>query len=145
MNAGAPEGERSRSKKGFGAVFILLLLILILQVGDLFFLVKTFPKIDENKWQAVFLNNDQVYFGNLKEVTKEYVALENIFYLRASQALQQGGGAVPDLSLVKLGSELHGPEDMMYVPRSAIIFWENLKDNSQVVQSIKNFLSQNGE
>jgi hypothetical protein len=48
-----------------------------------------------------------------------------------------GGGANNKLQLVKLGSELHGPEDSMYVAKDKVLFWENIKDDSQVMQAIK--------
>jgi len=46
------------------------------------------------------------------------------------------------VSIVKLGSELHGPEDIMYIPRNQITFWETMRKDSQVVQAIQNFLAQ---
>jgi hypothetical protein len=45
------------------------------------------------------------------------------------------------VSLAKLGGELHGPEDVMYVNRDQVLFWENLKDNGKVVTAIKNYQS----
>ena len=97
----------------------------------------TFPRVDENKWQAVFLNNGQVYFGKLREVNQEYVSLARTYYLRTAQNLQSPSSQQPQVSLVKLGSEIHGPEDTMYLPKSQITFWENMKDDSSVVQLIK--------
>jgi|SRR3989344_1338360 len=88
----------------------------------------TFPAVDKNKVQAVFLNNGQVYFGQLRELNKTYVVLENVYYLRQDQ--QQP-------NLVKLGNEIHGPEDTMYIPKEQIIFWEDMRDDSPVVQAIK--------
>jgi len=40
------------------------------------------------------------------------------------------------LELVKLGNELHGPEDQMSVNRDQILFIEKLKADSQVVKTI---------
>ena len=118
-----------------------LLIVIVVIAGAMFFAPGRFPSVDGGRWQAVFLNNNQVYFGRLSESTKDYVALKEIFYLRAVQPLQQGADVPsPALSLVKLGSELHGPEDVMYIPKSNILFWENLKTDSQVVQAITNFL-----
>jgi hypothetical protein len=39
-------------------------------------------------------------------------------------------------SLVKLGEELHGPEDEMVINNEHIIFTERLKADSQVVSAI---------
>ena len=123
--------------KRFGvrfAVFALFTLVVLFGAGVF---SRDFPKVDKNKWQAVFLNNNQVYFGHMKNEGGGYIALTDIFYLRAAQPLQQGSQSEPQLSLVKLGSELHGPEDVMHIPKNVILFWENLKDDSQVVQAIR--------
>ncbi|OGZ52642.1 MAG: hypothetical protein A3B25_00400 [Candidatus Ryanbacteria bacterium RIFCSPLOWO2_01_FULL_48_26] len=89
-----------------------------------------------SKWQAVFLSNNQVYFGHLKDYTKTNVALTDIFYLRVTESLQPGSLSQPSPELVKLGGELHGPEDAMYIPKDKILFWENLRADSPVVRAI---------
>ncbi|KKW16570.1 MAG: hypothetical protein UY56_C0014G0005 [Parcubacteria group bacterium GW2011_GWA1_50_14] len=130
-------GSVAPMDKWFGMRFIVsaLFILVVLFAAGVF--SRDFPKVDKNKWQAVFLNNNQVYFGHIKNEEGGYIALTNIFYLRAAEPLQQGSQGEPQLSLVKLGSELHGPEDMMHIPKNVILFWEDLKDDSQVVQTIK--------
>lgn len=93
---------------------------------------------DPSKWQSVFLNNGQVYFGHLQKTGGDYVEITNVYYLRAAQALQPPASPTPSPSfeLVKLGGELHGPEDAMYFEKSSILFWENMRSDSQVVQAI---------
>ena len=102
-----------------------------------------FPAPESAKWQAVFLTNNQVYFGHLEDYDRGYVRLRRVYYLRVAENLQQGG---PDtnsnLNLVKLGGELHGPEDAMFIPKDKIQFWENLKPSSPVVQSIESSIRQ---
>lgn len=93
-------------------------------------------------WQAVFLTNGQVYFGNVTSITPDTVVLEKIYYLQTSGPLQAGG--VPeaqDLALVKLGAELHGPTDAMRINRQHVLFIENLKTDSKVVKAIEQFSS----
>jgi hypothetical protein len=95
---------------------------------------------DPAKWQAVFLNNGQVYFGHLDKARNDYLGLTNVYYLRASQALQPAASTTtPSFELVKLGGEMHGPEDAIYFEKSAVMFWENMRPDSQVVQAISNF------
>lgn len=97
-------------------------------------------QVDKDRIQAVFLTSKQVYFGKITEVTKDTVKLENIYYLRNGEFDKSGaiiGGA--DVSLAKLGNELHGPDDVMYIERKNLEFWENLKDDSQVVKAIKEY------
>jgi hypothetical protein len=97
---------------------------------------------DAAKWQSVFLNNGQVYFGHLQRVDSDYVRITNVYYLRAAQTLQPSASTTaptPSFELVKLGGELHGPEDAIYFEKSSVLFWENMRPDSQVVQAINNF------
>ncbi len=91
--------------------------------------------IDAKGFQAVFLTNGQVYFGKITQVDKALVKLEQIFYLQAGTDLQEA----KEQNLVKLGEELHGPRDIMFIDRSHVIFWENLKESSGVVKAIRDF------
>ena len=91
-----------------------------------------FPEIPADKWQAVFLESGQVYFGRLADTGGDYVTLSNVYYLKEAADLSQS-----NLNLVKLGGELHGPEDTINIRKESIAFWENMKDTSRVVQSIK--------
>lgn len=95
--------------------------------------------VDGDKYQAVFLSDGQIYFGKLSGLNKEYVVLEDIFYLQVEQEVQPDrttSEAQTQISLAKLGNELHGPEDMMHINPEQILFWENLKDDGQVVSAI---------
>jgi hypothetical protein len=38
--------------------------------------------------------------------------------------------------LVKLGNELHGPTDELYINPNQVVFYEFLRDDSKVVESI---------
>ncbi len=104
---------------------------------SLFFPARSnFPVLEDSKWQAVFLSNEQVYFGKITEVNGEYVSLKNVYYLRTSSELEKTDPG-QSLNLVKLGGELHGPEDLMYIPKKNIMFWENLKSDSRVLRLIQ--------
>ncbi len=99
------------------------------------------PVSREPEWQAVFLTNNQVYFGRLERSTGDWVELKEVYYLQ-SQTPQVAGSApaaspAPQLSLVKLGGEVHGPRDAMSIPRSSILFVETLRDDSEVVKAIR--------
>ncbi|MDO8598563.1 MAG: hypothetical protein Q7S02_00455, partial [bacterium] len=68
-------------------------------------------------WQSVFLTNGQVYFGHVVRQTLTTVTLRDVYYLQMSPSLQQRQPdqppPPPDVTLVKLGTELHGPTDEM--------------------------------
>ena len=120
-------------------IAILVALVILWKGLVLFGLLpsQNFPATNPNKWQAVFLTNNQVYFGHIKNAGRDYTILNNVYYLRVSQQLQPSASQ-QQISIVKLGDEIHKPEDTMYIPKNQIIFWENMQDDSAVVQAIKN-------
>lgn len=102
--------------------------------------------VDKSKYQAVFLNGGQVYFGKIKDLNSKFLSMGNIYYLRVNQQVQpnqSNNNAANDISLVKLGCELHGPQDNMVINREQIIFWENLKDDGQVAKAVAEYEKQN--
>lgn len=135
----AAEDAYRRKRIVWKVAALVVLLLAVLGALSLFGLTlsASFPSVSSADWQAVFLTNNQVYFGHLQNYGNSYVVLKDIYYLRAAEPLQQGAQtSAATLNLVKLGAELHGPEDIMYVPKSQIMFWENLRKDSQVVQAI---------
>ncbi len=119
----------------------LLLVIILVVIGVIWFTTQNRPS---NAYQAVFLSNNQVYFGRVSEKNGEYVTLQDIYYIQVNQPLQsQSQGTQPlseaNINLVKLGSELHGPQDKMEINREHILFIEDLKDDSQVVHAIQTY------
>lgn len=107
--------------------------------------------VNTNDYQAVFLNNGQVYFGRIKNLSDRFVDLQNIFYLsnqqsqpsQASTSKNSKTTTPNNFSLVKLGCELHGPNDEMVINKGQITFWENLRANGQVGQAINKWYQQN--
>lgn len=94
--------------------------------------------IKQDKYQAVFLNNGQVYFGHINELGNKYLNLGSIYYLQTSSTDSSQATSTPsNVTLVKLGCELHGPYDQMIINNDQVLFWENLQDSSQVVSKIK--------
>ena len=90
--------------------------------------------IDPGAYQAIFLTNDQIYFGHLKNISSDYLILSDVYYVKIDQS---GVG-----QLVKLGvGEPHGPKDEMVINQDQILFWENLRFDSQVVKTIQNMKS----
>lgn len=110
--------------------------------------------VDSNSYQAVFLTNGQVYFGKLTTVNQYYVTITNVFYLQVQQSVQPASNSATtttsttatnssssnnSVQLVKLGNELHGPQDEMTINRPQVLFWENLKSSGKVTQAINNY------
>ncbi len=104
--------------------------------------------IKNEQFQAVFLNDQsgQVYFGKLSTVNSRLYRLTDIYYVRVDSPVQPNDGeqAQQNISLAKLGNELHGPEDEMFINRDQVLFWENLKNDGQVVTAIQEFKKNGG-
>lgn len=106
--------------------------------------------IDTSKYQAVFFTNGQVYFGKLSELNGDYMRLENVYYLQnkeqaADETSPQAASAqdANDVELIKLGNEIHGPEDEMLVSKDQVLFFENLKPTGTVSKTISDFQKNN--
>ena len=100
-------------------------------------------EVKRKQYQALFLTNGQVYFGKLSQVDGDYVKIKDIYYLQVQQQVQpeENKNEQPQVSLAKLGGELHGPEDTMFVSRDQVLFWENLKEDGKVAAAIKDHKS----
>jgi hypothetical protein len=94
--------------------------------------------INKNSWQAVFLTNNQVYFGILDYYNEQYLRLTKVYYLQSNQDMGDKTKDNSEINLIKLGVEIHGPEDIMYISQNQVLFWENLKSDSRIVNIIKN-------
>jgi len=103
--------------------------------------------VDKTKFQAVFLNGGQVYFGKVRALNDRYITMDNIYYLRVNQQVQpnqtETNAANQDVSLAKLGCELHGPTDSMVINREQVLFWENLKADGQVTKAVTAYVKAN--
>ena len=108
--------------------------------------------IDSSKYQAVFFTNGQVYFGKLQAASGGYMKLTDIFYLQSKQSSGNGESGNPqetstdqnnNVQLIKLGDEIHGPEDEMILSKDQVLFYENLKSDGKVSQSIQKFKDSN--
>lgn len=102
--------------------------------------------IDSSKYQAVFFTNGQVYFGKLHEYNNDYMKLSDIYYLQTqsgaqtdSKNPQKTASDQGNVQLVKLGDEIHGPEDEMVVSKAQMLFYENLKPKGKVAESIASY------
>lgn len=142
------QGHQNRSKFNFkklikpicAAVFLAILIF-----GGMFlYSSTTSSSIDESKYQAVFLSNGQVYFGKLHIKNGGYMVLSDIFYLQSktekTDDIQAASGdKEASVELVKLGSEIHGPADQMIINVEQVLFFENLKTDGKVSQSITQY------
>lgn len=130
-----------------GIVTILLVAVVLLMSSTKNVASSEQEAVKSNQFQAVFLNGGQVYFGKITDINSRYLNMSNIYYLRVNQQVQpdqaNAANAANDISLVKLGCELHGPEDSMVIYRDQVIFWENLKSDGQVAKAVDEYVKAN--
>ena len=142
-----PQQTEKSSKLPWVVLAVVVVVVVVLGVlfrGKLF----SSKKEMNDKYQAVFLTNGQVYFGQVSKADRDIIRLKDIFYLQVIQQQplqgtpeqqQAQANQQPQISLVKLGQELHGPVDEMNINRSQVLFWEDLKSDGRVVQAIKEY------
>ena len=101
--------------------------------------------VDTAKYQAVFLNNGQVYFGKITSLTNSFVDLRGVYYLTQNTTSANGQQqATGDYTLVKLGcQQIHYPADQMLINRDQVTFWENLSKDGKVAKGIEEFKKAN--
>ncbi|MDP2587115.1 MAG: hypothetical protein Q8P32_05135 [Candidatus Komeilibacteria bacterium] len=135
-------------KSGMTSKIVAVIVVIVVILIGLFLVSKytSWNILNVNKeaagatgWQAVFLTNGQVYFGKVAKENNDTIVLEDIYYLQVAQSPQptpEGQQSEQNLSLVKLGNELHGPKDAMKINMAQVLFTEELKADSKVVDAI---------
>ena len=124
------------------AWIVLVVLAILILIAGFFTVKKVFisQKInsDTSSYYAVFLTNGQVYFGNMKSQTEREFVLTNVYYLQLENSSQNMQTQLSEsrFSLIKMGNEMHGPTDELFINNQNILFYEKLREDSKVVQSI---------
>lgn len=145
--------EKKKRKKGskkflmISVGFVIAIAVIVLAILMLY---RATPGslIDSSKYQAVFFTNGQVYFGKLQALSGNYLRLTNIFYLQtkatdSTNPQETSKDASADVQLIKLGDEIHGPNDEMIINNDQVLFFENLKADGKVTQSIVTYQAKN--
>lgn len=90
------------------------------------------------KYQAVFLDNGQVFFGRLENSGSRFPVLMDVFYIQRvgvkAQDKAKQSGEVRTI-LVKRGNELHGP-DRMHLNSEHIVLIEPVGLGSRIYDLI---------
>lgn len=120
--------------------FVLILLLVVIGAGLFVYKQTDWFKapVDTTTYYAVFLTNGQVYFGNMKSETKSQYVLTDVHYLQLedSDGALQGQLNESRFTLIKMGNEIHGPTDELFINKQNVLFHEKLRDDSKVVDSI---------
>jgi len=148
-------GNNKTAKRRWLLALALLAVFAIGLVSFIFWpsVSSVFSSDDSSAYNALFLTNGQVYFGKILKQNKEQVVLEDVFYLQAQKTGAENGigdggrqaaTSSPEgkMTLVKQGGELHGPTDQLFINKSQLLFYEELRSDSKVLEAIKNYKNQ---
>ena len=127
---------RHRKQKSVFSRIVILALVVLVVGGIVWGTVRIASSFGSDTYHAVFLSNGQVYFGTLSKRRGAYMTLRDVYYFGRDD---QTGIQRADLALVRLGSELHGPTEAMEVNRDHILFIEELRADSRVVNAIREY------
>src|SRR5690349_12493308 len=84
--------------------------------------------IRSDRWQAVFLTNDHVYFGHLRQLGGDWLELRDAHFIRTNAAGGKGAGSQ---QVVSIGDELQQPEPKLVLNARQVVSVENLRDDSR--------------
>ena len=87
----------------------------------------------KTEYQAILLQNGEILFGKIQQVTPSYIVVTDVYYTKST--------VNPDTKqvayfIIKRGKEWHSPE-IMYINPSQVIMIESVGEDSQVVKSIR--------
>ena len=95
------------------------------------------PKL-ATEYQAVFLDNGQVFFGKLENAGSTYPLLTDVFYIQSRMNPETNQATN---ILLKRGNEWHGPDSMSINARHIVVI-EPVSPTSKVAQLIKDAKAQ---
>lgn len=152
-----------KSKRLLRRASMVVVLVLLAGLAPKVFHLVAYKGIDTRRYQAVYLENNSVYFGKVHMLLDGNILLTDVFRVEAaksspaasnsqsssqSQSPAQSQTAVSpsdtgqvgqDIRLIKPGKELHAPDDTMLIIRSKVLFIENIGSEGQVAQAITNY------
>ena len=143
----AAAAKQPKQKKNFKWLIAAIIVLAVLAGGWFAWQKLSVDNgIDSGKYQAVFFTNGQVYFGKLTVLNDGHLKLTNVFYVQSQDDTKTEKAAEGEVAanqnnmqLIKMGNEVHGPEDAMIINRDQVLFYENLKPDGKVSQTINEY------
>lgn len=141
INVRIVRGKFTKNKKIIAGAAGGLLVVVVALCAWYHFANSSGAFINAGQYQAIFTTNNQAYFGKMQRLSDGGYRLTNVYYLQqAGNTSQRANTDNQTPQLVKMGSELHGPEDAIVFDRNQVLFWENLKSDSKVTKAINDYL-----
>lgn len=130
------------SKQAWLLAGTFLVLVVVVLSGAWLMLGQKSDYIDHEKYQVVYTNSGQAYFGKLISINDNFFVLKQVYVSTtndvpkdATQAQKQS--VQNNTSLVRVTDEVYGPDDQMQITTNSVLFWQNLKDDSKVAKAIE--------
>ena len=132
-------------------IVIVVIVLGIINVGLFLFigLPRLHPGADSvpSDWYAVSLVNGQLYFGHLRDVRADALLLDNVFALETLTVQPDASGSgefqVQELPRQVYNLKRRGDngvtvtDNAMTIDRHAVMFWEKLKPDTEVVKRLE--------
>ena len=131
------------------SISITIVVFFALMAGLAFFSFKDHFVLPTAKksWYAVYLSNNQAYFGHISKINDSEMVLDDVFSLQAfdepaeqstSEHFSLTPAAKQTFKLVKRGTDTTVTSDhSLTINRSNILYWEKLTSEAQVVKLIE--------
>jgi hypothetical protein len=117
-------------------ILIILLIILVIVLGlGIWLGVKILGRENPeapSKYSAVYLQTGDIYFGELSWFP--WPSLKNVWLIQRSVDQQNQ----VQLGIVPLKNSFWGPTDKIYLNPKQVVFWTNLRKDSQLVKVLEN-------
>lgn len=115
-----------------GSVVVLVLALVAICVVSNMYVAQ---QIDSSKYQVVYLSNGQAYFGKLQNTTGPYMVIKTPYMAQGVKSTDSEL-ATATTTLLKVSSQVYGPDDSIAIKSSQVTFWQNLRDDSKVTKAI---------
>lgn len=90
--------------------------------------------LEKEGYYSVMLSNGQEYYGTVQYEDSQILILDDVYYFELDRRYMTED---QDVSLIKHGTEIHGPETQITLYQDQILQVEKLRDDSDVVKVIK--------
>lgn len=124
----------------------LLILILAAFAAGLWgpSLVRGWTDKQATEWSMVTLDTNIIYVGRLETASGEYLTLTSAYVLSPNTAAEESDTEAPRYILTRLSdNEIYESVDPLRINREHVITVEQLKDGSELVQSLEDDLGSN--
>lgn len=131
-------------------IIFIAIIVVILGAGTVWSSKGDFSswgKRGDISWYAVYLTNNQIYFGHISSVRKDTIVLKDVHFAEANQeptqssvsknfALQQAPKQL--VRMVRRGDDkVLSSDHTLFINRATVLYWEKLTSESEVVNLLK--------